>query len=93
MDKSPLTGKSYLTNAAEVHTYIIKFTSGNPVAESKMVQNAQKNGVRLDFIALKKHYEGVGVHAVEIVKDDKTLQYLFYSGEKKQQMWWDELAR
>ena len=37
VDKSPLTGKAYLNDAAEVHTYIFKFTSGNQVAESKMV--------------------------------------------------------
>ena len=57
VDKAPLTGKLYLTYAAEVHTYITKFTSGNPVAEAKMVQNAQKNNGRLDLIALKNHYE------------------------------------
>ena len=43
VDKAPLTVQAYLTDAAEVHTYIIKFTSGNPVVESKMLQNSQKN--------------------------------------------------
>ena len=90
MDKAPLTGKSYLTNAAEVHTYIIHFTSGNTVAESKMIQNAQKNDGRLYFITLKNNFEGVGEHAVEIVKADKILQYLFYSGDENPHMWWDE---
>ena len=52
-----------------------------------MVQNSQKNDGRLDFIALKNHYEGVGVHAIDIVKSDKIVQYLFYSGEKKPHMW------
>ena len=37
MDKAPLTGQAHLTDAAEVHTYIIKFTLGNPVAEAEMV--------------------------------------------------------
>ena len=32
VDKAPLTRQAYLTDAAEVHIYIIKFTSGNPVA-------------------------------------------------------------
>ena len=73
LDKAPLTGQVYLTNAAEVHTYIIKFTSGNTVAEAKMVQNAQKNDGILDSIALKNHYEGVGVHAIYIVKSDKII--------------------
>ena len=74
VDKAPLTGQSYLTDAAEVHMYIIKFTSENPVVEAKMLQIAQKNDGRLDFIALNNHYEGVGVHAVEMVKYDKILQ-------------------
>ena len=47
-----------------------------------MVQNAQNNDRRIDFIALKKHYEGVGLNAVEIVKYDKILQDSFYSGKK-----------
>ena len=58
-----------------------------------MLKNAQKNNGRLDFIALKNHYEGVGVHAVEIVKADKILQDLLYSGEKKPHMWWKEFER
>ena len=82
MNKAPLTGQAYLTYAAEVHTYIIKFTSGNPVAEAKMVYNSQKNGGILDFIALKNHYEGVSVHAIEIFKAYKIIQYLFYSDIK-----------
>ena len=40
VDKAPLTGQAYLTDAAEVHTYVINLTSVNPVAEAKMVQNA-----------------------------------------------------
>ena len=80
----------YLTDAAEVHTYIINFTSGNPVAEAKTVHNFQKNDRRLYSIALKNYYEGVVIHAVEIVKAEKILQDLFYSGEKKPHMWWEE---
>ena len=93
VDKAPLTGQVYLTDAAVVHTYIINFTLDNPVKEAKKVHNAQKNYRRLDFIALKNHYEGVGVHALDIVKADNIIQYLFYSGEKKPQMWWDEFKR
>ena len=93
VDKAPLTGQAYFTDSVEVNTYIIKFTPSNPVAEANMVQNAQKNDGRIDFIALKKHYKGVGVHAVEIVKYDKILQDLFYSGEKKSHMWWEEFER
>ena len=58
-----------------------------------MVQNFQENDGRLYFITLKNNFEGVGEHAVEIVKADKILQYLFYSGEKNPHMWWNEFER
>ena len=93
VDKSHLTRQAYLTDAEEVHTYIIKFTSGNTVAESKMAQNSQNNDGRLDIIALKNHHEGLGVHAIDIVKADDIIQDLFYSGDKKPHMWWDEFKR
>ena len=55
-----------------------------------MVPHAQHNSGRFDFIALKKHYKGVGVRAINIVQADKVLQDSFYSVEKKPHMWWDE---
>ena len=63
------------------------------MAEAKLIQNTYKNDFLLDFIALKKHYEGVGVRAIDILKADKIIQYLFYSGEKKPHMRWDEFER
>ena len=47
-----------------------------------MVHNAQKNDGRLDLIALKNHYEGVSVHAIDIFKAYKIIQDLFYSDIK-----------
>ena len=61
------------------------------MAEAKMVHNDQKNYGRLNFFALKNHYEVVGVHTKDIVKSDKIIQDLFYSGDKKPHMWWDKL--
>ena len=48
-----------------------------------MVAYSAENNGQLDFMALKYHYEGVGVHAVNAVQTDKVLESLFYSGEKK----------
>ena len=93
VDKAPLAGQAFATDAAEVHTYIVKFTSGNAIAEAKLLAHADANNGRLDFTALKDHYEGVGVHAVNVVKADKVLNDLFYSGEKPPHMWWDEFER
>ena len=65
----------------------------NPVAEAKLVPHAHHNNGSLDFIALKNHYKGVGFHAINIFQADKILQDIFYSGEKKPHMWWDEFER
>ena len=89
VDIAPLTGQAYQTDADEVHTYIVKFKSGNLVAEDKLVPDAQQNNGRLYFVALKNHYKGVGVHAINIVQADKALRDIFYSGDKKPHMWWD----
>ena len=47
----------------------------------------------MDFIALKDHYEDIGVNAIDILRADKTLDSLFYAGEKKPHMWWEEFER
>ena len=56
VDRAPLTGQEYQTEAAEGHTYILKFTSVKPAAEDKLVPHEQQNNGRVDFIALKNHY-------------------------------------
>ena len=93
VDRAHITGQAYQANVADVHTYIVKFTSGNPVAEAKLVPHTQQNNVRLGFIVLKNHYTVVGVYAINIVQGDKVLRYLFYVGEKNPHMWWDEFER
>ena len=60
LEKSPLVGQAFTTDAAEVHAYIVRFTSGNTVSEVKMVAHATENNCRLEFMALKYHYEGFG---------------------------------
>ena len=44
----------------------------------------------MDIIALKEHYEGVGINAVDITEAQRVIDSLFYSGEKKPHMWWTE---
>ena len=59
------------------------------MAEARLIPHRGSANGRLDFIALRHHYEGVGVHAVNIIQTDKVLHELFYGGEKKPHMWWD----
>ena len=93
IDRAPLTGTAFITDAAEVHTYLVKFISDNDIAESKIQGLSQYNDGRRDFLALKDHYEGVGVNALDVTRADRVLDTLFYSGEKRPHMWWGEFER
>ena len=88
--RAPLAGDAFKVDAAEVHTYLVNFMAGNNTAEVKMLPYAESHNGRLDFRALKDHYEVVGVNAVNILKDEESIRNLFYSGEKKPHMWWEE---
>ena len=88
-----LTGSAFEVDRAEVHTYIVKFISGNDTAESKIQGHTITNNGREDHIALKNHYEGIGVNSVDILRADAILEKLNYTGEKPPHMWWDEFEK
>ena len=54
-----LNGAAFEVDSAEVHTYIVKFISGNDTAESKIQSHTITNNGRKDYIALKNHYNSV----------------------------------
>ena len=43
------------------------------------------------FRALMDHYEGSGIHALDIVKANSILKSFDYIGEKWPHMWWTQL--
>ena len=77
---APLNGIIFITDAVEVHTYLVKFISDNDTAESKVQANATQNNGRQDYLALQDHHEVLGVNSLDVVKTDKTLDSLFYTG-------------
>lgn len=91
--QAPLFGTAFEMDASEVHTYLTNFMAGNDTAEVKMLPYIEYNNGRLDYKALQEHYEGVGVQPISVTKAEKTLESLFYSGEKKPHMWWDEFEK
>lgn len=93
VNRAPLAGPAFVTDSAEVNTYIVSFIAGNSTAEAKILGNAAMHNGRLDYISLKNHYEGTGVNAIDIVKADKVLDSLYYAGEKKPHMWWEEFEK
>jgi hypothetical protein len=93
VNRAPLHGDAFAIDAAEVHIYIQSFIAGNETAEAKILVHANLNNGRLDFFSLKEHYEGVGANSKELLLADKILETLFYSGEKKPHMWWEEFEK
>lgn len=91
--RAPITGNAFTIDAAEVHLYITKLTSGNTNAEAKLLSLIDDHNGRADVQALKDHYEGIGINSVNLLKADEILAKLFYAGEKKPHMWWDEFER
>lgn len=91
--RAHLNGGSYEVDNLEVHTYITHFIAGNAVAEAKITAHGQQNDGRADFIALRDHFEGIGINAHEITRAQRTLTGLYYSGEKKPHMWWSEFEK
>lgn len=87
IEMAPLNGEVYETDAAEVHTYIVKFIEGNITAEAKIRSHSHQGNGRYDFIALKDHYEGVGFHAIAVTKAEEVIATMYYSGEKFQMNW------
>ena len=88
--KAPLQGRAFDHDASKVHSYIIHFISENNVAEQKVLPFKDDNNGRLDFIALRDFYEGVGANARATLSAESDLQDMFYAGEKPPHMWWDE---
>ena len=62
VNRAPLVGDALDADSSEVHTYIVNFTAGNEMAESKLLAIADQSNGRLDFKALQDHYEGVGIN-------------------------------
>lgn len=90
---APLTGNTFISDASTVHTLLVNLITGNETAEAKIASLATISDGRSDYLALRNHYEGVGVHALDITKAEDILDNLYYSGEKPPHMWWDEFEK
>ena len=62
------------------------FVVGNTEAEAILQSMNERHG-RNAFLALKTHYEGEGLHAVDIMDADRTIHGTFYTGEKPTMNW------
>ena len=90
---APLNGNSYAIDTIQVHTFLLNFVTGNDTAEAKIQGLRRVNDGREAFKRLVEHYEGVGIHAIDIREADEVLKTLFYAGEKPPHMWWSEFEK
>ena len=88
-----LGGEAFIIDSSEVHTLIIKYIADNNAVEAKVQPHVAMSNDRLAWKALVDHYEGVGVHSINILKADDVFDSLYYIGEKKSHMWWNEFER
>ena len=90
---APLIGEAFTIDSAEVLTLIVMFIAGNETAEAKIQPYVAASNGRLAFKALEAHYEGVGLHSIDIIRADEVIDSLFYAGEEKPHMWWEEFEK
>lgn len=93
VNNAPLHGEAYLMDRNQVATYLQSFIVDNLDAESKIQTLVDKSDGRIMFMALHENYSGVGLFANDITKAESIIRSLFYSGEKKPHMWWEEFKR
>ena len=70
--------------------YIICLISENTVAGKKVFAHKDNTNGGWDFLDFKDFYEGVEENAKAVLSAKNNIQELFYAGEKKPHMWWDE---
>lgn len=93
INMAPLQGEAYTADNKQVLTLLSKYIVGNIEAESAVQALNTTTDGRAAYMALKTFYEGEGLMAVDIVEAKRTLQELFYNGEKKPFMWWTKFEQ
>ena len=77
---APLNGEAYSIDSSEVFTLIVNFIAANETAEAKIQPHVATTNGRDAFKALVAHYEGVGLHSVDIIAADEAIDSFYYMG-------------
>ena len=79
----PITGNAYTIDTVLMHTFLLNFLAGNDTTKAKMQGLGCPNDGCEAFKRLMAHYEGVSIHAIDILCEaDEVLKTLFYAGEQ-----------
>ena len=89
VNKAALTGIFFSSDASNVYSYLVLLIYEKSATEQKIIPYKSRYGGRVNFIALKEYYEGVGANDKSTLTDERDIQDLFYSRKKPPHMWWD----
>lgn len=84
----PMTREAFLFDNEEVKQVLRKYIDKNPGADQVLATINENAGGREIFLQLKEHYEGDGLMAMDLQEAKRTINNLFYAGEKPPQMTW-----
>ena len=87
--QASLIGPDYLTDRRAVHTNLVAMIATNPDAEALIKLNERDADGRKSWKDLQLHYEGIGMHAIDIKAANKILKNLVYKGEFPPKETWD----
>ena len=90
---APLTGSDYLEDRRAVHIKLVALIASNPEAEALIKLNEKDANGRKSWKDLKLHYEGTGMHAIDVTAASNTLTTLIYKGENPPKETWDIFER
>ena len=71
----------------------MKLITGNENSEATILSIQDTREKRKAFKMLRDIYEGVGVNGLNISRADNIIRNLYYTGEKKPHMWWEEFEK
>ena len=74
VEHAPLSGETFDTDAAEVHTYIVNFITENQTDDNKILPFMAQNGRSVDYQALKYYYKGVSENSRTVLKSEDDIQ-------------------
>ena len=89
---TPLVGDDFEQDTQHVLILLLTFLTGYPEAETIVRIATQADG-RVGFNELSLKCEGVGAMALDLIETEKVIKELFYSGEKKPNMYWGNSKR
>ena len=89
---APLNGETYTYDTQKVHTLLLTFISEYPDMEA-IVRTATQDDGKEAYLAMANRFEGTGALTVEILDAEQIIKEIFYSGEKKPNMYWEKFEK